>query len=209
MKCHRCGGCDFVEDGRSGDTICGECGVVFQEKRMSEETEYRLFRDDTSSQKRQRVGPSYNPYITSTISNTVMSSTRSSCGFRQRHYTDENFLELAYKDIDETFMKLYNGQMSNMEARNNARYMFSLVYRAQKAKKDAGVRKKFSMRKQFVVACVFRALFVQNDNMTRGMNPQPGLAWSLREISNMTPGIDVSTDSVKRCQVQLHYLLNP
>ena len=95
MKCQRCGEDDFVEDERSGDTICRECGVVFQEKRMSEEAEYRLFRDDTSSHKRQRVGPSYNPYITPSLPSTVMSSTRSSSGFRQRHYPDENFLELA------------------------------------------------------------------------------------------------------------------
>ncbi len=222
VKCNSCGGDDFVEDERSGDMICTNDGVVARQLTMCDnQPEYRLFRDDPGSYQRQRLGPSQNIMMGSgggislrtAISRTALSKGvvgvggGGGGGLLRHHktfpYDAQQFLDEAIRNIDEIFSKLYGDSNSNKEARNRAKYLFSLVHKHQLDKKTKGERKKFSRRKQFVVTCVYRALWVQNNRETTSEKTQFELAWTPSHISGLIQGTYVSAESVKRCLKEL------
>lgn len=56
---------EIVEDNTSGDTICGECGLVLESWRIEETQEWRNFADDTNDDRDpNRVGQPQGPFLT-------------------------------------------------------------------------------------------------------------------------------------------------
>ncbi|MEM3569868.1 MAG: TFIIB-type zinc ribbon-containing protein, partial [Candidatus Jordarchaeales archaeon] len=53
--CPQCGSKKIVEDKRSGEIYCSECGFVLVQKLLDETKEWREFGDE-ESEKRDRVG---------------------------------------------------------------------------------------------------------------------------------------------------------
>ena len=201
--CSECGGDDFITDNDSGDLICRLDGAVVCSSMINEEqTEYRLFQNDSQSWQKKRLGPSYNIYNPATnspfVKQEVPLSQKSSF-----HYNPQLFLQDAIKDIHEVFSKLYLGGCTNKSACQRAVYLFTLVYQHQLKQKSIRHKEhrrvKFSRRKQFVVMCIYRALWNQHESDTKHDKKPLPLMWNPRDISNLLQGIDVSMSSIQRC----------
>ena len=54
-KCPECGSGNLVHDYDTGETVCGDCGLVLYEQMMDKGPEWRAF-DDEQRSKRTRVG---------------------------------------------------------------------------------------------------------------------------------------------------------
>lgn len=44
--CRGCGGSSFIDDNHTGDRVCTSCGQVQLQNMLSEEPEWRLFKED-------------------------------------------------------------------------------------------------------------------------------------------------------------------
>ena len=206
LNCARCEAYDdFVNDERTGDVVCRQCGVVSR-RLFSEQTEYRVFNDDSSSWKRKRIGPSYNVF------HMASSPFTPSVSLPHTHpkYDPYDFLREATADIREVFAKLFCGDCTNRPAMSRAIYLFTLAFNHQIAEKTTTDRRrlKFSRRKQFVVSCIWRALIEQHKRATAKDNVKEAMLWTLNDINNKIPGNDVSVTSVQHCLTDLDRYAN-
>jgi len=190
-QCKECGSTSFVEDERSGDQICSECGFVSQERTISLEAEYRVFADDSASQSKVHYGQLYNPFM-------EYSLTENS----RLERDEKEFLWDGMKNIEEIFFKLTKGDSVSKPVQDRAKELFQKAFRMQLAQKKGTVpmkratgveavklkRQKFSRRKQFVVTCLYQALKEQGIT-----------TWSIEHLSDQMEGIQVSKYSVKNC----------
>jgi len=186
----------LVEDHRSGDQICEQCGYVVQERVISPEAEYRVFSEDSSSYSKIRVGDTYNIFREHSLTE------------RSRLERDEKeFLWDGMKNIDEVLLFLYKGDSVNKPVQERAKELFQQAFHFQVKQKQGAVpmkrsgsskklkdqnRLKFSRRKQFVVTCVLQALKEHNIN-----------TWELTDLSEHLDGIQVSKYSVRHCMKDL------
>jgi hypothetical protein len=199
QPCENCGAVDtFTEDHRAGDWVCTACGNVVQSRLISHEAEYRIFSDDSESKSKIRIGAAYNPL-----------SMDYSLTERNRLERDEKeFLWDGLKNIDEIFFKLYKGDSVNTSAQHRAKELFQQAFRLQVEQKKGVVpmkrssgdkaknklnRQKFSRRKQFVIACLHRALKESHID-----------TWDIPALSDLLDGIQVSKYSVKNCLKDLN-----
>jgi len=182
---------ELVEDHRCGDQICATCGVVAQERLISQEAEYRVFSEDSASYSKIRIGSAYNPLM-------EYSLTEKS----KLERDEKEFLWDGLKNIEEIFYKLYNGDCMNTQAQQRAKELFQQAFRMQveqkkgtvpmkrsgENKKSKSNRQKFSRRKQFVISCLFQAL--KENNIS---------TWNIQDLSDQLDGIQVSKYSVRNC----------
>jgi len=190
LVCTGCESTSFAEDHRSGDWICTQCGLVSEERLISNEAEYRVFAEDSASYNKIRVGQAYNPLMEYSLTE------------RSRLERDEKeFLWDGLRNIDEIFFKLYRGDSVNSPALNRAKELFQKAFHMQVEQKKGAVpmkrsgdakrlknRQKFSRRKQFVVSCIYQAL--KENNI---------ITWNTQDLSDQLDGIQVSKYSVRNC----------
>jgi len=188
--CPHCGDtCEIVEDHKSGDLICSSCGCVSSEKLISTQAENRVFADEPSSKMKGRTGNLYNPFMEHSLTE------------RSRLERDEKeFLWDGLKNIDDICFKLYKGDLSNSAAQQRAKELFQKAFQMQVQQKKGAIpmkrsnskkkdnRIKFSKRKQFVVACLHKAL--EENNIK---------TWSIADLSTLMDGIAVSNQSATNC----------
>jgi len=174
LKCDECDCEEFFDDPDTGDVTCRHCGKVAQEKTISNEAEYRVFSEDSSSKSR----------IHYTISKYGMSNE------------DVQFFTQGIRDIEEIMCKLLQGCGRNLPVENQAKAMYLEAFKLQLAQKEGRtkmsktkeLRQRYARRKQFVVSALYWAL-LKNGVKT----------WSIEDISNQLEGADVSTYSVRKC----------
>jgi len=188
--CVHCGEkSEIVEDHKSGDLICSSCGNVSSEKLISTQAENRVFADEPSSKMKGRTGNLYNPFTEHNLTE------------KSRLERDEKeFLWDGLKNIDEICFKLYNGDLTNSAAQQRAKELFQRAFHMQVQQKKGVVpmkrsnskkkdnRIKFSKRKQFVVACLHKAL--EENNIK---------TWTITDLSTLMDGIQVSNASANNC----------
>ena len=46
MVCRGCGSSDFIDDSHTGDRVCTSCGQVQMQNMLSEEPEWRTYKED-------------------------------------------------------------------------------------------------------------------------------------------------------------------
>eukprot|EP01087_Luapelamoeba_hula_P024366 TRINITY_DN924_c0_g1_i1.p1 TRINITY_DN924_c0_g1~~TRINITY_DN924_c0_g1_i1.p1 ORF type:complete len:244 (+),score=51.30 TRINITY_DN924_c0_g1_i1:252-983(+) len=196
-KCTECWTTGTVEDARSGDVICSGCGIVKEARSISPEAEYRVFADDDGDgESKKRVGPSYNPLLPHNF-----------LGSKRKWERDEKeFLWEGLKNIDDALSRLLDdGQNKPVEMR--AKELFQQAFNWQflqkqgihstvtakittpiEKKKMSQARRKYSRRKQFVVACIWWSLKEHSiDNI------------DVDDISELIDGKEVSKYSVRHC----------
>jgi len=155
--CEECNGVEFDHDSRSGDMICCSCGMVQQERMISEEQEWREFDDDTPEESQARVGFAYNQNI------DVDLSTKNN-----RMREEKEFLQQGFRDIETLLQKVFPERV-NQAARFRSQQLYQTAFYLQRAEMKfdennirqttvANSRKRYSKRKQFVIAFVFQAL---------------------------------------------------
>jgi len=187
-----CGSTDFIEDNRSGDTICGQCGAVQPERIVDVTAEYRIFSDDSASYDKVRAGPAYNIFMEHNLTEKS-----------KLERDEKEFLWDGLKNVSDVLSRLYRGDTSNRPVADRAKELFQRAFHIQvdqkkgavpmkrtgtkKAQKEAN-RQKFSRRKQFVITCLYQAL------KEYGIN-----TWSIADLSDQLDGINVSKYSVDHC----------
>ena len=155
--CDECGGTEFDHDSKSGDLICYSCGVVQQERMISDEQEWREFDDDTPEESQARVGFAYNQNI------DVDLSTRNN-----RMRDEKEFLQQGFRDIETLLQKIFPERV-NQAARFRSQQLYQTAFYRQRAEMEfdennvrqtasATSRRRYSKRKQFVIAFVYQAL---------------------------------------------------
>lgn len=103
----------LIDDKQSGDWICGECGIVVEERMVSEEAEWRNFEGDSMADKwsKCRTGDAANPFFSDDANlgtmvksmDTNRNETQSFAGnivkqFKRRSV--DNALKHGFKEID-------------------------------------------------------------------------------------------------------------
>eukprot|EP01101_Sappina_pedata_P007822 TRINITY_DN4202_c1_g1_i1.p1 TRINITY_DN4202_c1_g1~~TRINITY_DN4202_c1_g1_i1.p1 ORF type:complete len:212 (+),score=85.53 TRINITY_DN4202_c1_g1_i1:30-638(+) len=171
----------LIEDHKSGDVVCEGCGKVSAERIISEEAEYRIFSDDSSSAEKVRVGAAYNPYLEHRL-------TTSSHWERE----EKEFLWDGFKNIDETLERIFSSDMKPQAVQGRAKDLFQKAFRLQVSQKESKKRVRFAKRKQYVVASIFRAL--EENNIS---------TFTLDDLNDQLEGIQVSKESLKRCLKEL------
>jgi len=174
----------LIADSHSGSIICSSCGTVNEERVISQEAEYRVFADDSASQKKVHY-TAYNPFM-------EYSLTESSNLERD----DKKFLWEGFKNIEEIIYRLTNGDSTNKPVQERAKELYQKAFYEQVRQKKGEIamsktknqRKKHSKRKQLVVSFVLKAL--EENGIKK---------WTLDEISSQLDGIKVSQNSVKTC----------
>jgi len=181
---------ELVEDHKAGDQICGSCGAVASERLISQDAEYRIFSDDSSSHSKIRIGAAYNPLQEYSLTE------------KSRLERDEKeFLWDGIKNIEEIFYRLSNGDTSNAPAQQRAKELFEQAFHLQVEQKKGSApmkrsgdkksekdRQKFSRRKQFVISALYQAL------------KESGIeTWNIQDLSEQLDGIQVSKYSVRNC----------
>eukprot|EP01102_Stenamoeba_stenopodia_P004915 TRINITY_DN1541_c0_g1_i1.p1 TRINITY_DN1541_c0_g1~~TRINITY_DN1541_c0_g1_i1.p1 ORF type:complete len:264 (-),score=61.08 TRINITY_DN1541_c0_g1_i1:101-892(-) len=157
MTCTECGGMNFDHDNSAGDLICLNCGLIQQEHMISEDAEWREFDDDTPEESKARVGFAYNPQI------DVDLATKNN-----RMRDEKEFLQQGFRDIDTLLQKVFPERI-NQSVRTRSQLLFQKAFYLQRGemKFDENAvrqttatanRRRFSKRKQFVVAFVLQAL---------------------------------------------------
>tara|TARA_R110002050_G_scaffold30453_1_gene77965 strand:- start:475 stop:1275 length:801 start_codon:yes stop_codon:yes gene_type:complete len=182
-----------VEKWKEGDRVCIKCGEVAEEKMISEEAEYRLFNEDSESQKKVRVGQAMSIYMLH--DQTTWSSKLAP--------DDRDFLYTGWRNIDRIINSLFVDSQPAV-VRSRAKELFQEAFLLQvhqkegkkafnKPKAKAAVRQKFARRKPFVVASVFVAL------KEHGLDH----LFEIRTISEKLDGADVSRHTLKKCMREL------
>jgi len=206
-KCPDCFCTTVVEDSKMGDIICSGCGLVKEARSVSPEAEYRCFADDEDSQTKVRVGASYNPFL-----------PINQLGSKRKQEQDEyDFLWEGERNIKEVLGRLL-GDGENKPVENRAIQLWQKAFQWQllqkkgiesqvidatkpetkinkKMKKMSHARKKYSRRKQFVVACLVRAM--KENSLGH---------FSVEDVDRLIDGKTVSRNSVKRCLKDLNLL---
>jgi len=138
--------------------------MVVTERLISEEAEYRVFADDSSSETKIRIGAAYNPYLEHNLSSS-----------KQLGRDENEFLWQGFQDIrmllDRVFEK-QEGRHTSIE--NEAKELFQKAFKGQREEKQNGrsndkqsnaiknkttsKRQRYSKRHQFVVATIYHAL---------------------------------------------------
>jgi len=185
----------LVEDHRSGDLICSNCGSIGQEKLIGTDAEYRVFSEDSNSYNKIHYSGAYNPFQEYSLTE------------RSKLERDEKeFLWDGLRNINDVLYKLYQGDTINKRVSERAKELFQQAFHLQveqkkgtvSMKRSGGIkdksknRQKFSRRKQFVVTCLSRAL--DEANISR---------WKIEDLSNQMDGINVSKYSVDNCMNDL------
>jgi len=196
--CENCGSTDIVEDGRAGDSVCSQCGTVFNERIIDTSAEYRVFSDDSSSYDKIRAGPAYNIFMEHSLTDTNSKLERD----------EKEFYWDGMKNISDIISRLYRGDSSNRPVQDRAKELFQKAFHIQVEQKKGSVpmkrsgskkgqkeanRQKFSKRKQYVVTALHQAL------KEHGIN-----TWSIADLSDQLDGINVSQYSVDHCLKDLN-----
>jgi len=177
-------------DSKRGEVFCKDCGRVVSSRIISDEAEYRIFAEDSSSKSRSRVGSAYSLDLGPRL------STRSS----KYDKDDLEFLYLGLRDIETVMFYLLDGCGRNLPVESRAKSLFNKAFMIQLEQKEGkrtfskkkNVRERFARRKQFVVAVVYYSL------MKTGITK-----WSIKDISDQLEGRDVNKKSVKKCLSEL------
>mmetsp|Transcript_20174 Transcript_20174/g.27826 ORF Transcript_20174/g.27826 Transcript_20174/m.27826 type:complete len:211 (-) Transcript_20174:130-762(-) len=197
VKCDNCGASDgFVYNYREGDQVCKRCGKVVDERMISEEAEYRLFNDDSSSQSKIRAGPA-----TSTFMLTDLSTSHSRLETEER-----KFLYDGWRNIDAAINTMFPDSQP-AAVRSRAKELYQKAFLFQHEQKTGGkdfktneddqnqLRQRFSKRKAYVVTSLWVAL---KENRVR-------LPKTLVQLNRALEGAVVSPDSIKNCLSELGF----
>lgn len=168
--CENCKKTSFIEDTSRGAMICEFCGMVKPHRVVSPDQEYRIYEGDSNSDKKMRVGVSVNVHLNHQLSSSD----------RLEKY-QKDFLFKGVDNIRRTLERLFAGHPVSKPVESRALELFIKAFHWQYLQKKGGsdqvlsemsaeekrirsqiVRKKYSRRSQFVVACIYRAL-VEND----------------------------------------------
>jgi transcription initiation factor TFIIIB Brf1 subunit/transcription initiation factor TFIIB len=193
-RCKNCGSDDFVFQYKEGDKVCTACGVVADERMISEEAEYRLFSDDSSSLSKVRAGPATSIYL---LSDHSTGQSRLAAEERQ-------FLYDGWKNIDQVVNRLFPDSQPAV-VRSRAKELFQKAFLHQLGQKQGHnefkkgeddknvVRQRFSKRKTIVVAALYHAFRENNIELPE----------TLDQLNRALEGDDVSMNSVSRCLEEL------
>lgn len=194
LICSNCQSNNFIEDSKQGDMVCTDCGMVQEARIVSQDIEYRLFEGDIESRKKMRIGAAYNHYLRHNF-----------FGSKRKWERDEKeFLWDGLENIDDVLNRVFLDE-KNQVIENRAKELFQQAFHWQYLQKQGyeskvrgnkfksrkvpeAPRKKFSRRKQFVVACIWQAL---RENGITGFD--------IQDISRVIDGKEVSKASIQLC----------
>jgi len=187
-------------DIRYGDTICINCGLIFEERIVDQTAEYRLFAGDEKSNQRKRVDGYFSDFLPYHQIGTS--------GYKQHLYRDEHeFLWEGMRNINDALRRIFP-DVPNKSVEMMTKELFQKAFHSQVLQKKgidtkingqlqsniqkptqmAAPRKKYSRRKQFVVTCLWWSLVKNNIS-----------SWNITDLSELVEGKVVSRYSVKHC----------
>lgn len=203
-QCVHCGSTRIIEDNRSGESTCKDCGMICIDRLVSTEAPYRVFKDDAESMNKIHHGELYNPFLEYQLTEVT-----------KLQRDEKEFLWDGQRNIDDILYRLFSGEM-NYAVKERAKELFQLSFRLQTAQKKGlkpmnkssaeskdGKRQRYSRRKQFVVACIYQALKengIPVSLSSTSKEKENGIKrWTIKDISDCLDGIDVSEYSVRHC----------
>ena len=96
-SCPHCGGNKIVSDHRTGERVCGTCGVVVTETIMDTGPEYRVFNIQEANDRR-RTGTGYSMSIYDKGLSTVIKGDKDASGKRLDYETQRRMRRLQRQD---------------------------------------------------------------------------------------------------------------
>src|SRR5438046_3093901 len=115
QECFHCGYTKLVEDFANGDVVCTVCGVVAEERSISDESEVRVFNDDPESYTKSRISGSYNPLMEYSLTQrTKLEKDVSICSefIFTTIFQPKEYLWNGRKNIEEILLRLFSGDMN-------------------------------------------------------------------------------------------------
>jgi len=182
-------------DSRRGEIFCKDCGRVVSSRIISDEAEYRIFSEDSSTKSRSRVGAAYNMDIGPRLTTKTSKYDKD----------DLEFLYLGLRDIETVMFYLLDGCGRNLPVESRSKSLFNKAFKMQLEQKEGkrefkkqgkkekkNNRQRYARRKQFVVSVVYYSL------MKSGVQK-----WTIKDISDQLEGRDVNIKSVRKCLSEL------
>ena len=83
MVCRGCGSSDFIDDNHTGDRVCTSCGQVQMQNMLSEEPEWRTYKEDgnTFSDSGNNIGNAEDDARVNTYTESILPETGLSTDF--------------------------------------------------------------------------------------------------------------------------------
>ena len=162
-NCPQCSGSRIILDERSGEQVCGTCGLVITESLIDPGPEYRIFNTE-AGQDRRRVGSGYNINLYDKGLSTIIKGNRDSSGRLLDKDTQYKMMRLRREDnrskINDTKSRNLSIAMaeldrlaSELNLPDNVRKSASLLYR-QALEKDLIRGRSIDA---FIAACTYAA----------------------------------------------------
>jgi transcription initiation factor TFIIB len=181
-KCNECDGENIIEDTKSGDMICTDCGVVLHGHLVDFSSEWRGFSENHGNADPSRIGAPVNPLLDSRLGTILSKGLKGSNFLNERLIRTQN--QSAMQKIDRflftSFSKIsliLEKAFLSKNIKEKTEELFKIYFDHLTLKSD-GSRKKFSLRKSETKSTIAAVIFLvcRNESIPR----------SFKEISEIS-----------------------
>ena len=146
-SCPHCGGSKIVSDHRTGERVCGNCGIVVTETIMDTGPEYRVFNLQEGNDRR-RTGTGYSMSIYDKGLSTVIKGDKDASGKRLDYETQRRMRRLQRQDnrskVNETHARNLSIAMAELDR------MVSELHLPQNVKENAALIYRKALKKDLI-----------------------------------------------------------